>query len=69
MKLTDVDGANNLVKELGRRIRVDLGEAKSTEYLLQRLSVAVQWGNSVLVIGSTGGRHIFIICLSLNSCS
>ena len=31
-----------LLKDLGRCIRSELGELKSTEYLLQRLSVAVQ---------------------------
>ena len=31
-----------LLKELGNRIRGETGEAKSTEYLIQRLSVAVQ---------------------------
>ena len=54
-KHMDDDVANNLVKKLGRRIRVESGEAKLTEYLLQRLSVAVQQGNSVSMIGSTGG--------------
>ena len=44
----------SLLKEVGRRIRSEMGEAKSTEYLLQCLSVAVQQGNSVSVIGSLG---------------
>ena len=43
-----------LLKEFGRRIRAESGEPKSTEYLLQRLSVAVQRGNSTSVQGSTG---------------
>ena len=43
-----------LLKDLGRRIRSELGEPKSTEYLLQRLSVAVQRGNSISVLASTG---------------
>ena len=43
-----------LLKDLGRRIRSELGEPKSTEYLLQRLSVAVQRGNSIYVLVSTG---------------
>ena len=41
------------LKELGRRIRGET-EPKSTEYLVQRLSVAVQRGNCVAVLGSTG---------------
>ena len=44
-----------LVKEPGHHIRVESGEVKSTEYLFQRLSVAVQQENSVSVLGSTGG--------------
>ncbi len=43
-----------LLRELGRRIAVETGEPKSTEYLLQRLSVAVQRGNCTSVLGSTG---------------
>ena len=43
-----------LLKEFRRRIRAESGEPKSTEYLLQRLSVAVQRGNSTSVQGSTG---------------
>ena len=40
-----------LLKEVGRRIMSETGEAKSTEYLLQRLSVAVQRGNCASVLG------------------
>ena len=43
-----------LLKDLGCRIRSELGEPKSTEYLLMRLSVAVQRGNSISVLASTG---------------
>ena len=43
-----------LLRELGNRIRGETGEAKSTEYLIQRLSVAVQYGNCVAVLGSIG---------------
>ena len=43
-----------LLKDLRRRIRSELGEPKSTEYLLQWLSVAVQRGNSISVLASTG---------------
>jgi len=41
------------LEHLGPRIKVETGELKSTEYLLQRLSVAVQHGNCVAVLGST----------------
>ena len=40
-----------LVKEVGRRIAAETGEPKSTDYLLQRLSVAVQRGNCASVLG------------------
>ena len=40
-----------LVKEVGRRIMAETGEAKSTDYLLQRLSIAVQRGNCASVLG------------------
>ena len=43
-----------LLKELGRRIRLVSGEPKSTKYLLQRLSLAVQRGNCTSILGSTG---------------
>ena len=42
------------LKELGRRIREETGEPKIFDYLVQRLSVAVQQGNCVAVLGSTG---------------
>ena len=42
------------LRELGRRIRAVTDEPKSADYLLQRISVAVQRGNSIAVQGSTG---------------
>ena len=42
------------VRELGRRIARVTGEVKSTNYLVQRLSVAVQRGNSAAVLGTMG---------------
>ena len=41
-----------LVREIGRRITGESGEPRSTDFLLQRLSVAVQRGNSASVCGS-----------------
>ena len=51
------------VKDLGHRVRQRTGEA----YLLQRLSVAVQRGNAVSVLGSVGGldSQNWRICLVL----
>ena len=42
------------LRDLGRRIREVTDEPRSTDYLLQRISVAVQRGNSIAVQGSTG---------------
>ena len=42
------------LKDLGRRLARVTGEEKSTSYLLQRLSVAVQRGNTASVLGSAG---------------
>ena len=44
------------VKELGHRVRQCSGEVKARAYLLQRLSVAVQRGNAVSVLGTVRGQ-------------
>ena len=41
----------DLVREVGRRIAMETGEPRSTDFLLQRLSVAVQRGNCASVLG------------------
>lgn len=43
------------LKDLGRRLTRVTGEQKSTAYLLQRLSVAVQRGNTASVLGTMAG--------------
>ena len=43
------------VRELGRRISQETGEVRETSFLMQRLSIAVQRGNSAAVLGSC--RH------------
>ena len=40
------------LRDLGRRLRSHTGEVNSFVYLLQRLSVAIQVGNSTSVMGS-----------------
>ena len=40
------------LKDLGRRIHQETGEARSSSYLLQHLSVAVQRGNAAAVMGT-----------------
>ena len=41
----------SFLKDLQYRIAVETGESRSTNYLLERLSVAVQQGNSAVVRG------------------
>ena len=38
--------------DVGRRLRLTTHEARSSQYLLQRLSVAVQLGNAACIVGS-----------------
>ena len=38
------------LKELGRWLRCETGEANSTSHLMQRLSVAVQRGNAAVIL-------------------
>ena len=40
------------VRELGQRLECVTGEARSTNFLFQRVSVAVQHGNSASVLGT-----------------
>ena len=47
--------STSFLKELGRRLTAATGEAQETLYLLQRLSVAVQRGNTAAVLGTTPG--------------
>ena len=45
------------VKELGRRLRYQTGEEKAGTYLIQRLSIAVQQGNAISILGSLDRQH------------
>jgi len=47
--------ALQLLQDLGHRLREATGEQRSYQFLLQRVSVAVQRGNRVAVVGSLGG--------------
>ena len=40
------------LREVGRRIEATTGDSRSTTFLLQRLSVAVQMGNALCVLDS-----------------
>jgi hypothetical protein len=42
-----------LVKDIGQRIRDVTGDKRETSFLLQRISVAVQRGNAVSVLGTS----------------
>jgi hypothetical protein len=46
------EDANNFIHELGRRIQIVTGERRATEFLLQRMSVAIQRGNAASVMGA-----------------
>jgi hypothetical protein len=54
LETTGVWGEEGLafVKEIGRRIHEKTGEARSTSYLLQRLSLALQRGNVASILGT-----------------
>lgn len=42
----------SLIKEIGRKIREVTGEKRSTFYLLQNISMAIQRGNAPCIIGT-----------------
>jgi len=43
---------SDVFRDIGRRIPVATGEQRSTEFLFQRLSIAVQRGNAASVVGT-----------------
>ena len=43
--------------ELGHRLEQVTGDTDSLNYLLQRLSITVLWGNSTSILGSSGSTH------------
>ena len=44
------------VKELGRRLGSHTGEEKACTYLIQRMSIAVQRGNAISILGNFGSH-------------
>jgi hypothetical protein len=52
------DGADELMHDLGRRISEVTGERRATEFLLQRLSVAIQHGNAASVLGTVDSTTV-----------
>ena len=59
-------GSDIFFRDIGRCIAVAAGEPRSTQFLFQRLSIAIQRGNAASVVGtaSTDGRltMFFFIC-------
>ncbi len=49
--IIDIFYIHILLKLVNRQIRLETGEPRSTDYLLQRLSIAIQRRNSVSVYG------------------
>ena len=50
------DAAEDFTRDLGRRLYKATGEPRSREFLLQRISVAVQRGNAAAALGTMGRR-------------
>ena len=46
--------AKGFVSELGRRISAITGDVRETDYLRQRLSIAIQRGNALSIRGTLG---------------
>ena len=63
------EGTDQLFHELWRRITLITGEHCSTEFLFQRLSIAIQRGNAASVLGTMGldssQSHIILTLCSI----
>ena len=46
------------IKKLGNMMKRSTGEAKSKDYLLQRISIAIQRGNAACILGTLGKQKI-----------
>ena len=51
------DCATDFLQKLGQRISVATGEPRSSQFLFQRLSVAIQRGNAACVVGTLPGSR------------
>ena len=58
------DEADNFIHDLGRRITTVTGERRATEFLLQRLSVAIQRGNAASVLGTVDCQSVNLDAVS-----
>ena len=54
------------VRELGHRMEQVTGDPISRHYLLQRLSITIQRGNSASTLGSSSPAHLDNSCAFLN---
>ena len=48
------EAAEGFIQDLGRLLHRSTGEPRSREYLMQRISIAVQRGNPAAVLGTAG---------------
>ena len=46
------NSTKNFIESLGAKIREETGDVRSTYFLLQRISIAIQRGNAISVLGS-----------------
>ena len=47
-----------LIQEIGKRIQVTTGEPRSTSFLIQSISMAVQRGNAASVMGTVENQRL-----------
>ena len=58
-RLWECPNGLKFVQEVGRRISVESGEPRSTEFLMQAIGMAVQRGNAATVLGTVcKGQHL-----------
>ena len=48
------------LREIARRIKTATGEAQSFHHLIQRLSVAIQRGNAMSILGTFDSRSMYV---------
>ena len=48
--------ARSFLRELAYRMSLSTGEPQSHQFLIQRVAVAVQWGNAASILGSVMAR-------------
>ena len=64
LETTGVFGKDGLrfVREIGRRVTTSTGDQRSTSFLIQRISLAIQRGNAISIQGTMpDGDHLYEI--------